>query len=124
MAHYSGRNPDQPTMPEVIAVSSRILLLVLLAYALLAVGAHFLSLAMIFPRPPVKYVLDADHFQLTTPDGVKIAARHWVHPQAKYTFLYLHGNYEDLGSLNEYVPKMVAQGYSVFAIDYRGYGLS
>lgn len=111
-------------MPEMITVTCRILGVVLVLYALLAVGAHYLSLAMIFPRPPVKYALDADHFQLTAPDGVKIAARLWVHPGAKYTFLYLHGNYEDLGSLNDYVPQMVAHGYSVLAIDYRRYGLS
>ncbi len=111
-------------MTEMIFSAGRILIWGGVAYALLAVGAHFLSLKMIFPRPPVKYALDADHFQIAAPDGTKIAARHWVNPKASYTFLYLHGNYEDLGSLNEYVPQMVAHGYSVLAIDYRGYGLS
>jgi len=91
---------------------------------LLAVGAHFLSLSMLFPRPPVTYGLGPDYLLLTAPDGVKIAARHWVNPSAKYTMLYLHGNYEELGSLGEYIPGFVAAGYAVFAIDYRGYGHS
>src|SRR3954465_15070180 len=111
-------------MPELLAVSCRVLGLLLIAYAVLAVVAQFVSRSMIFPRPPVKYTLDADHLQLTAPDGVKIAARLWANPTAKYTLLYLHGNYEELGGLNEYVPQLVAHGYAVFAIDYRGYGRS
>ena len=31
---------------------------------------------------------------------------------------------KDLGSLNDYLPQFVAEGYAVFAIDYRGYGHS
>jgi pimeloyl-ACP methyl ester carboxylesterase len=115
---------DMLKMTDSALSAVRILGFLAIAYALLAIGAHFLSLAMIFPRPPVKYALDANHLQLTAPDGVKIAARRWGDPHAKYTFLYLHGNYEDLGSLNDYLPQMAAHGYSVFAIDYRGYGLS
>ena len=76
MAHYSGRNPDQSTMSEMIAVAGRVGLLLLAVYGLLAVGAHFLGQSMIFPRPPVKYELGPDYLQLTAPDGVKIAARH------------------------------------------------
>jgi len=111
-------------MPELALSAGRILVLLLIVYALLAVGAHFLSLSMIFPRPPVKYELGPDYIQLTTPDGVKLAARHWPNPSAKYTMLYLHGNYEDLGSIAEYIPQFVAAGYAMFAVDYRRYGRS
>jgi fermentation-respiration switch protein FrsA (DUF1100 family) len=93
-------------------------------YVLLAIGAHFLSQSMMFPRPPVKYTMGPDYIQLATPDGVKLAARHWPNPQAKHTLLYLHGNYEELGGLGEYIPEFVKAGYAVFAIDYRGYGHS
>lgn len=111
-------------MPELILSLGRILLLLAVVYALIAAGAHMFSLAMIFPRPPVKYEMGPDYVQLTAPDGVKLAARHWPNPAAKYTLLYLHGNYEDLGSLNDYLPQFVAAGYAVFAIDYRRYGRS
>ena len=124
MGHFSGRNPDQSTRMELFTVAGKLLAMGLVFYLLLAIGAHFLSLSMLFPRPPVKYDLGPDYLQLTTPDGVKIAARHWANPQAKYTMLYLHGNYEELGSLGEYIPTFVAAGYDVFAIDYRGYGRS
>ena len=124
MSHYSGQNPDQSTMPEMIATAGRVFLLLAIAYVLIAVAAHFLSYAMIFPRPPVKYELTSDYIQLTAPDGVKLAARHWPNPTAKYTLLYLHGNYEDLGGLADYMPQFLSAGYAVFALDYRRYGRS
>ena len=102
----------------------RLLLVLALVYGLLAVGAHYLSLSMIFPRPPVKYEMGPDYVTLTAPDGTKLAARHWANPQARYTLLYLHGNYQDLGSLAEYMPTFVNHGYAVFAFDYRRYGHS
>ena len=111
-------------MSEAVISFGRILLLLGIAYALLAVGAHYLSLVMLFPRPPVKYELGPGYVQLTAPDGVKIAARHWANPNTKYTVLYLHGNYEDLGSIDEYLPQFVGAGYAVFALDYRRYGHS
>ena len=101
MRHYSGRNPDACNGAETFGVLRRILLFLGVVYGLLAVGAHFLSLDMIFPRPPVGYKLTADYVQLTTQDGVKLAGRHWACPGAKFTVLYLHGNYEDLGRVAE-----------------------
>lgn len=102
----------------------RILLDLVALYALLAIGAHYLSLWMLFPRPPLKYAPGADYIQLGAADGVTIWARHWPNPEARHTLLYLHGNYEDLGSIADYIPGLVRAGYAVFAIDYRGYGLS
>lgn len=113
-----------PKMSELALSAGRLLILLGIAYVLLAIGAHFLSRWMLFPRPPVKYELGPDYVQLTAPDGVKIAARHWPNPKAKYTLLYLHGNYEDLGSIGDYLPQFIAEGYAVFAFDYRGYGHS
>jgi fermentation-respiration switch protein FrsA (DUF1100 family) len=111
-------------MTELVPSIGRILLLLAVAYVFIAGAAHFLSYAMLFPRPPVKYTLTSDYIQLTAPDGVKLAARHWPNPTAKYTLLYLHGNYEDLGGVAEYMPQFVAAGYAVFAFDYRRYGHS
>ncbi|MFZ5494948.1 MAG: alpha/beta hydrolase [Verrucomicrobiota bacterium] len=111
-------------MSDVLLSLGRILLLLAGVYVVLALGAHRLSLSMIFPRPPVKYSLGPDYVTLTTPDGVRLAARYWPNPQAKHTLLYLHGNYEELGGLGEYIPEFVKAGYAVFAFDYRGYGHS
>jgi len=121
---YWENDPDAFKWAEVIAVGKRIIIFLGLVYVLLAVGAHYWSLSMIFQRPPLRYELSADYVQMETPDGVKIVGRHWLCPGAKYTLLYLHGNFEDLGRVGEYVPQFLAQGYSVFAIDYRNYGHS
>lgn len=111
-------------MSEAIVVFLKISGSLLFLYLCAAVAAHFLSLKMIFPHPPVSYALTADYVQLTAPDGIKLAARHWSNLNAKYTVLFLHGNYEDLGSVGEYIPQFVASGYAVFAMDYRHYGQS
>ncbi len=124
MQHYSGKNPDKFKMSEAMAVSAKLLAGLLTLYLFLTVAGHFYALAKLFPRPPVKYALTDDYIQLIAPDGVKLTARHWPNPSAKFTILYLHGNYEDLGSIGEYIPQFVAGGYAVFAIDYRNYGFS
>ena len=111
-------------MSEDIAVVGKIVAGLAVLYVVATIIGHYYSLATIFPRPPIMYSLGADYVQLSAADGVKIAARFWPNPKAKYTLLYLHGNYEDLGSIDEYIPKFIDEGYAVFAIDYRHYGRS
>lgn len=113
-----------PKMTELALSAGRILILLAGVYVLLAIGAHFISGGMMFPRPPVKYELGPDYIQLTAPDGVKLVARYWPNPAARHTLLYLHGNYEELGSVGEYIPQFLNAGYAVLALDYRGYGRS
>lgn len=109
---------------EMIPVLGKILAALTVLYVLLAVGAHFLSQSMMYPRPPVKYVPGPDYIEMKAADGVTVVARHWPNPAARHTLFYLHGNYEELGRLGEYIPAFVQAGYAVFAFDYRGYGLS
>lgn len=111
-------------MPDILLSLGRILLLLAGVYVVCAVGAHSLSRSLLFPRPPLKYAPGPEYIILTAPDGTTLMARHWPNPSAKHTLLYLHGNYEDLGSLAEYMPEFVKAGYAVFAFDYRGYGHS
>jgi abhydrolase domain-containing protein 17 len=124
MRPYAGKDPDKTNVAETFAIAGKIAALLVVGYALIAVVAHFVSLGMIFPRPPLNYALGPDYVQLTALDGTKLAARHWPNPGAKYTMFYLHGNYEDLGSVGEYIPSFLKAGYAVFAFDYRGYGHS
>jgi abhydrolase domain-containing protein 17 len=124
MRHFSGANPDKYSKSELLAVTRRVLLILASLYALLAVGAHLIAYSMIFPRPPASYQLTADYVQLTAADGVKLVGRHWARPGAKFTVLYLHGNYEDLGGVGGYVGNFLREGYAVFSIDYRHYGRS
>lgn len=113
-----------PKMPDVLFMTGRVLALLVALYAVCAVGAHYLSLEMMFPRPPVTYAPGPEYIPLQASDGTTIMARHWQNPTARHTLLYLHGNYEDLGTVAGYVPGLVKAGYAVFAIDYRRYGLS
>ena len=61
---------------------------------------------------------------LTTPDGVKIHAWYFPHPQAKATILHLHGNAGNLSDRRDLVRDLQALGVNVMAVDYRGYGRS
>jgi fermentation-respiration switch protein FrsA (DUF1100 family) len=61
---------------------------------------------------------------LQTPDGLKLHAWYFPHPQAKATILHLHGNAGNLSDRRDLVRDLQALGVNVFAVDYRGYGRS
>lgn len=102
----------------------RIALLLVLAYAGLATWVWLSSDRMIFLPPPRGYRDGPEILKVPTADGGSIAALYLVNPAATFTLLLSHGNAEDLGSVRSLVPGLGSLGYSVFAYDYRGYGLS
>lgn len=62
---------------------------------------------------------------IAAPDGQKLHALYLpAHGPARATVLYLHGNAENLSSHVRAVGWLPAEGYSVLALDYRGYGRS
>ncbi len=62
---------------------------------------------------------------IAAPDGQKLHALYLpAHGRARATVLYLHGNAENLSTHVRAVEWLPAQGYSVLALDYRGYGRS
>lgn len=102
----------------------RIVTSILAIYIIVGVWAYFKSDRLIFlPRPP-SYEKTEDLTFLTTSDGVPIAALYLPNPTAKYTILYSHGNAEDLGDIRSRLENLRDIGFSVFAYDYPGYGLS
>jgi abhydrolase domain-containing protein 17 len=111
-------------MTEAFSVLWKLAAVGAVLYLLLAVWAHFVSLRMLFPRPPARYERTADHFYLTAPDGVKINARYWPNPGARHTILFCHGNGEDLGSVSTYLEDYHKHGYAILSWEYRGYGYS
>ena len=111
-------------MPEALSLLGKLAAIGAVLYVLLVVWAHFVSLRMLFPRPPVRYERTAEHFYLTASDGVKINARYWANPTATHTLLFNHGNGEDLGSVSTYLEDYRKQGYAVLSWEYRGYGHS
>ncbi len=61
---------------------------------------------------------------LTTDDGVRLHAWHIPNPDARYTAIDFHGNAGNLGDRVGHYAAWHRAGLAVFAVDYRGYGLS
>jgi abhydrolase domain-containing protein 17 len=97
----------------------------LISYLTLAGYAYFFSDRQIFlPQYAENSPLPQPPIELMTRDQEKITAVHLPNPKAKYTILYSHGNGETLGDIYPKLLKLRDLGFSVFAYDYRGYGLS
>lgn len=86
--------------------------------------ARSIAQRMLFFDIPPSYVRGGEFVTLTAEDGVRIVARDLPRPGASYTILYLHGNGSELGRDRAIHESFARHGYSVLAIDYRGYGLS
>ncbi len=95
-------------------------------YLLLCFYAWIFADRILFPAPKEpSYETDAGVFFLESTHGIKIACKHWYAENPKgLTLLYSHGNAEDLGKIEDFLLAWVADGWSVFAYDYPGYGLS
>lgn len=94
-------------------------------YVTLTALFYFLSDFIIFqpPQPPQYHVTPNIQF-VPLANGQKIATTYYLNPNAQYTMLYSHGNAEDLGTLQPYLYYYFQRGFSIFAYDYEGYGLS
>lgn len=97
---------------------------VICVYALLLLFARFFAERIIFPAPPPSYSQGNGIFFIDSPDGGKIAALFLPSPESDVCVIYSHGNGEDLGEIRPILEEYAKRGVSVFAYDYRGYGLS
>jgi fermentation-respiration switch protein FrsA (DUF1100 family) len=79
---------------------------------------------VIFQPPRSTYRDSPDILKLTTADGKRISAIYLPNASAQYTILFTHGNAEDLGDDIGWLEELRAHGFSVFAIEYHGYGTS
>lgn len=101
-----------------------ILITLAVCYIGLILFALFFANKLIFPAQPATYGKDDSHIKLKTAQGEEVVAIHLPHQDAKYTILYSHGNAEDLGDIRPHLERLQALGFSIFAHDYPGYGLS
>jgi len=98
---------------------------ILFIYGFLLVVGLFFSERLIFPYNQSSYTEKMPGLALIeASDGTQIATRFWKARREKFLLLYFHGNAEDLGHLDFIAEKLERRGFSVLAIDYRGYGLS
>lgn len=87
--------------------------------------AHVYAEKLIFPYKQSSYDETIDGLKfLQTNDGIAIATRYWQAKDEVALIIYFHGNYMDIGHLDEVAELMNQHHYSVLAMDYRGYGLS
>lgn len=118
---------DKATLMNLLVGKFSLLRLVrstLIIYALFAVGIYFFGDRLIFQPQPTSYQETDELFKITTADGKQLAALHLKNPEAKYTILYSHGNASDLGTSRSRMENIRQAGFSVFAYDYRGYGIN
>jgi len=73
---------------------------------------------------PDKLNMKYEDILLKSQDGVKIHGWYFENKGADYTILFLHGNAGNISHRLENVKKLLDTGFSVFIIDYRGYGKS
>lgn len=102
----------------------RMLKSVVFIYTLFAVYVYFRADSMIFLPQPSSYEDTKSIFKLKNQKNLQISAVYLPNPTANYTILYVHGNAEDLGDIQEVLEKLRDLGFNVFAYDYRGYGTS
>lgn len=107
-----------------IRVYLRMVQSLLFIYVCVGAFAFLFSDRLIFLPPPATYQDGPDILKLTTADGAQISALYLPNPQARYTFLYSHGNAEDLGRARPGLEALRDLGFAIFAYDYRGYGTS
>ncbi len=97
--------------------------LVLIYVLLCGYGCAFTD-RLIFPRPPASYRDGPRVIKVTSDDGTQLSAVWLPNREARFTLLYTHGNYEDLGQIAPLLDHLRGLGFSVFSYDYRGYGTS
>lgn len=102
----------------------RFIVLVLAGYALFAALVWLFAERLIFMPPAGRHAPTPDHVAIERPGGGTLSAVHLRAPGARYTVLFSHGNAETIWHNLDYFRAMAAAGFSVFAYDYSGYGLS
>lgn len=102
----------------------RIMISLIEVYLVVLVLAWLFSDRLIFQPQPSSYREEGDFYRIGLPNGEKIGMLALTNPAAAYTVLYCHGNAEDLGDINPILREYRDRGFSVYALDYRGYGIS
>ena len=103
----------------------RMLLYLIIAYALTTLVAFVLAERMIFMPPSASYAAGELAFRHIEVDGSdSVAVFHLPNEAARYTILFSHGNAEDLGHILPVLRQLHGAGFGVIAYDYRGYGQS
>ncbi|THH34968.1 alpha/beta hydrolase [Neolewinella litorea] len=105
----------------------RIILFLLVAYAILCAGLYAFQESVIFrPRQlPADYEFGVgEEMTLHTPDGVPLNVLAFQKPGAEGAILFLHGNRGSNRRSLRQTEGLVDAAYDLYLFDYRGYGKS
>jgi abhydrolase domain-containing protein 17 len=91
-------------------------------YLLLWIASPFLADLLTYPAPPPSYGPLKEKHRFPAADGTLLTSLWLPPPPGGLTFLFFHGNGEDLGSIQDFLRELHACGFGIMAIDYRGYG--
>jgi pimeloyl-ACP methyl ester carboxylesterase len=104
--------------------AKRVLISLAEVYLCVLVWAVLFSDHIIFQPPHPSYTEGQGVYRIAVSQTEKIGVLELPNPDARYTVLYAHGNAEDLGSIRSLMEWYRNQGFSCYAFDYRGYGIS
>ncbi|MFP6900499.1 MAG: alpha/beta hydrolase [Opitutales bacterium] len=103
---------------------AQFLVAAVILYIVLCLLALLMARPMMFPAPSSSYDESFPTVTLRTPDDLAVSGIFLENPSAELTLLFSHGNGEDIGWAKEFLEELRDLGFSVFAYDYPGYGLS
>jgi uncharacterized protein len=113
-----------------IQMALKLIVAVITVGALLVVMVRYIEPGFAFfpaageTRTPAQFGLPFEADTIVTADGERLRAWTLPHANARAVMVYFHGNG---GNLSVWLPILAgvqAAGYTVHAIDYRGYGAS
>src|SRR5258706_537681 len=96
-------------------------------YVLPCVLGHFPYRPLLYPAPvaaPVAPPEGARILTLRSADGVAVHAMELPNAAASRTVVYFHGNGEAIGDDVWMAQRIMAQGFAVTLVEFRGYGRS
>jgi alpha-beta hydrolase superfamily lysophospholipase len=102
----------------------RIVRSLLEVYIVLLVFALFFSDRLIFRPQSPSYTASKHIYRIPVNDREQIAVLELISTNADLVVLHAHGNAEDLGSIQFVMEEFRDKGFTVYAFDYRGYGIS
>lgn len=112
------------TKPMIINIALLLLAAIGLIYLSAVIYAASFADRMIFPHVPSSYADNPKTFKIVAFDGNVITATYLEASASQNLILYSHGNGVDIGMLRHYLEVFQAEGISVLAYDYPGYGTS
>jgi fermentation-respiration switch protein FrsA (DUF1100 family) len=94
------------------------------AWGALAVFATTMVDKLLYFPDMASRAAPANVIRIPSADGKSLAALYLPNPSARHTLWFFHGNAESLADCEPFLRELHRQGFSVFAYDYPGYGVS